>query len=226
MHGAPLLSAATIARQADEHPHHLLEMWTPLAGHPVAPLPATGALPPHANGPRYPRTTPVATHALRGAAERGTATVAWGPSPKAEWRFHRGTWDTQHPAITFPVLAKHRSATPEAPAYPVKHRCSQLQDWQTVEWTTFHPQTAYLLQYVYGYLTQGHERTNYVRMNPAATRIIRQGGGRVCYPETPAGHQHADPPSAYTSRMASFSGTAVVAACIALHTKKVTFLEG
>ena len=34
------------------------------------------------------------------------------------------------------------------------------------------------LQYVYGYLTQGHERNNdYVRMNPAATEIIRQGVG-------------------------------------------------
>ena len=74
------------------------------------------------------------------------------------------------------MLAKHRSATPEAPAYPVTHRCSQVQDWQTVEWTTFHPQTAYLLQYVYGYLTQGHERNNnYVRMNPAATEILRKG---------------------------------------------------
>ena len=104
--------------------------------------------------------------------------MAWGPSAKAEWRFHRGTWDTQHPAITFPVLAKHHSATPEAPAYPVKHRCSGVQDWQTVEWTTFHPQTAYLLQYVYGYLTQDHERNNnYFRMNPAATEIIRQGVG-------------------------------------------------
>ena len=112
------------------------------------------------------------------AAEGDTATVAWNPSAKAEWRFHRSTWNTQHPAITFPVIAKHRSATPEAPAYPVKHRCSQVQDWQTVEWTTFHPQTAYLLQYVYGYLTQGHERNNdYVRMNPAATEIIRQGMG-------------------------------------------------
>ena len=93
---------------------------------------------------------------LKQAAERDTATVAWGPSDEAELRFHRGTWDTQHPAITFPVLAKNRSATPEAPAYPVIHQCSQVQDWQTVEWTTFHPQTAYLLQYVYGYLTQGH----------------------------------------------------------------------
>ena len=112
------------------------------------------------------------------AAERDTATVAWGPSAKAEWRFQRGRWDTEHPAITFPVLAKHCSATPEAPAYPVKHRCSQVQDWQTVEWTTFHPKTAYLLQYVYGYLTQGHERNNdYVRMHSAATEIIRQGVG-------------------------------------------------
>ena len=76
------------------------------------------------------------------------------------------------------MLAKHRSATPEAPAYPVKHRCSQVQDWQTVGWTTLHPQTAYLLQYVYGYRAQGHEGNNdYVRMNPAATEIIRRGVG-------------------------------------------------
>ena len=76
------------------------------------------------------------------------------------------------------MLAKHRSDTPEAPAYPVKDRCSQVQDWQTVQWTTSHPQKAYLLQYVYGYLTQGHEGNNhYVRMKPAATKIIRQGVG-------------------------------------------------
>ena len=53
-----------------------------------------------------------------------------------------------------------------------------MQDCQTVEWTTLHQQAAYLLQYVYGYLTQGHERKNdYVRINPAATEIIRQGVG-------------------------------------------------
>ena len=104
--------------------------------------------------------------------------MAWGPSAAAKWRFQRGTSDTKHPAITFPVLAKHRSDTPEAPAYPVKHHCSQVQDWQTVEWTTFRPQKAYLLEYVYGYLTKGHEGNNdYVRMNPAATEIICQGVG-------------------------------------------------
>ena len=116
------------------------------------------------------------THFERASAEN-TATVAWGPSAAAGWRFHRGKWDTKHPAITFAVLAKHRSTTPEAPAYPV-HRCSQVQDWQTIEWTTFHPQKAYLLPYVYGYLTKGHEGNNdYARMNPAATEIIRQRVG-------------------------------------------------
>ena len=112
------------------------------------------------------------------ASAKDTATVAWGPSTAAGWRFHRGTLDTKHAAITFLVLAKHRSTTPEAPAYPVKQHCSQVQDWQTIEWTTFHPEKAYLLQYVYGYLTQGHEGNNdYVRMNPAATGIIHQGIG-------------------------------------------------
>ena len=104
--------------------------------------------------------------------------MAWGPSAAAEWRFHQRTWDTKHQAITFPVLANYRSTTPEAPAHLVKHRCSQVQEWQTVEWTTLHPQKAYLLQHVYRYLTQGHEGNNdYVRMNPAATKIICQGSG-------------------------------------------------
>ena len=85
------------------------------------------------------------TH-LERATEKGTATVAWGPSATAECRFHRGTWDSKHQAITCPLLANHRSTTGEGPAYPVKHRCSQVQDWQTVEWTTLHPLRAYLVQ--------------------------------------------------------------------------------
>ena len=85
------------------------------------------------------------THFEQTSAE-DTATVAWKPNTTAERRFQRGAWDTKHPAITFPVLAKHRSTMPEAPAYPVKHHCSQVQDWQTIKWTTFHPQKAYLLQ--------------------------------------------------------------------------------
>ena len=91
----------------------------------------------------------------------------------------RGTPSTQpSPSRCWPNTAAPHYSTLQAPAYQVNHRCSQVQDWQTVEWTTFHPQKAYLLQYVYGYLTQGHERNNdYVRMNAAATEIIRQGMG-------------------------------------------------
>ena len=107
-----------------------------------------------------------------------TATVAWGPKTTAEWRFYRGACDTKQPAITFPLLAKHRSTTPEAPAYLVKRHCPEVQDWQTIEWTKFHPQKAYVLKHMYGYLTQGHKGNNdFVRMNPAATEIIHQGIG-------------------------------------------------
>ena len=115
------------------------------------------------------------TH-LKQASAEDTATVAGGPSTTAEWRFHRGTWETRHPAITIPVQAKHRNTTLEAAAYQVNHRRSRVQDWQTIGRTTCHPQKAYLLRYVYGHLTQGHEGNNdYVRGNPAATEMIHQG---------------------------------------------------
>ena len=117
------------------------------------------------------------THFEQASAE-DTTSVACGPNTTAEWRFQQGAWDTKHPTITSLVLAKHRSTTPEAPANPFKHHCSEVQDWQTPEWTTFHPQRAYLLQYVYSDVTQGHEgNKEYVRINRAATEIIHQGIG-------------------------------------------------
>ena len=145
---------------------------TTCASPPMAPL----LIPPHTNGPRW-----LHTHVERASA-KDTATIAWGPRAAAEWRFLQGAWDTKHPAITLPVLAKH-STTLEAPAYPVEHGCSQVQDWLTIEWTTFHPQKAYLLQHVYGYLTQGHKGNNdYARINRATTKIIRQGVGVYATP--------------------------------------------
>ena len=117
------------------------------------------------------------THFEEDPAE-DTAPVASGPNTTAEWRFHRGAWDTKHPAITFPVLARHSCTTLEAPAYPVIRHCSQVQQWETIKWTTFNPQKAYLLESVYSYLTQGQEGNNdYVRMNPPATEIIHHGKG-------------------------------------------------
>ena len=176
--GAPLLSATAIARQADGHPHHLLAMWAPRAGHPVAPPPVTGALPPHANGPRHPGTAPVATHALRTGRGEGHGHSGVGPQRQGGIEIPPGNVGHPEPGHHLPGASQTPPRHAGGPAYPVKHRCSQIQDWQTVEWTTFRPQTAYLLQYMYGYLTQVHEGNNdYVRMNPAATEIIRQGVG-------------------------------------------------
>ena len=102
------------------------------------------------------------------------ATVAWNTHTTAVWRIRRGTFHTKQAALTYPVLAKQHSTTPEAPAHPVNHRWSRgVLETRTIEWTTYHPQRAYLLQYIYKYLAQRHERNSeYVQMNVAATEII------------------------------------------------------
>ena len=65
--------------------------------------------------------------------------------------------NTKHPAITFPVIAKHHRATPEAPAYPVKQHCSHaVPQRQISEWTTYDQKRAYLFQYIHNHLAQGH----------------------------------------------------------------------
>ena len=119
----------------------------------------------------------MATHALLTGRGEGHGHSGVGPQRQGGMEIPPGNVGHRAPGHHLPGA----SQTPQphagrVPAYPVKHRCSQVQDWQTVEWTTFHLRTAYLLQYVYGCLTQGHEGNNdYVRMNPAATGIIRQG---------------------------------------------------
>ena len=46
------------------------------------------------------------------------ATVAGGLDATAELRIHRGTLNTKQPAITYLVIAKHRSPTPKPPRTP------------------------------------------------------------------------------------------------------------
>ena len=100
--GTPLLSATTVAGQADGHPHHLLEMWTPRTGHPVASPPVTGALPPHTNGPRYPGTTPVATHALRMGCGEGHGHSGVGPQRRGGMEIPPGNVGHQAPSHHLP----------------------------------------------------------------------------------------------------------------------------
>ena len=87
------------------------------------------------------------------------ATVTWKPDTTAELHVNRGTFHTKHPALTYRVLAKHRTTIPEAPAYPVKQCCSRwVPETQTIEWTSCHQRGAYLLQYIHNYLSQGQEK--------------------------------------------------------------------
>ena len=81
-HGTHLLSATAVAGQGDGHPDHLLEMWDRSTSQPMAPPPATGALPPHINDPCYPGTTPVAAHRLRTGLGEGHDHSGVGPKPR------------------------------------------------------------------------------------------------------------------------------------------------
>ena len=97
-----------------------------------------------------------------------------GPQRRDGMEIPPGNVVHQAPSHHHPGASQTPQRHAAGPAYLVKHRCSQVQDWQTIESTTFHQQRAYLLQYVYGYLTQGQEENyDYVRMNPAETEIIR-----------------------------------------------------
>ena len=63
--------------------------------------------------------------------------------------------------------------------YPTKHRCSrEVPEKQTIVWTTYHPQRAYLAQYIQKDVIRGHHRNgDCVQMNAAATAIVHQGIG-------------------------------------------------
>ena len=107
----------------------------------------------------------------------GLATVTWESDTTAEWLIQLGMFHTKHPDLTSPVLARHRSTTPEAPAYPVKHRCLRgVPETQTIEWTTYHPKWAFTDSSIYTTTSCRDTKRNHesVQRNAAATEIIRQ----------------------------------------------------
>ena len=69
---------------------------------PVAPPPVTGALPPHANGPRYPGTTPMATHALRTGRGEGHGHSGVGPQRQGGMEIPPGNVGHQTPGHHLP----------------------------------------------------------------------------------------------------------------------------
>ena len=157
-------------------PHALVTPW------PIVPLLVRHHHTPTAHAP--PEQHPGLYTHFKPAPADMLAAVTWQPNTPAGWCIHRGTFSTKRPALTYPVLAKQSSTTPEAPAYPTKHRCSRkVPETQTIDWTTYHPKRVYQLQYIPNYLIQGHERNcECIQMNAAATEIIHQGMGVYAVP--------------------------------------------
>ena len=150
--------------------HHMLAMGAPSTGHAMAHPPTAGTTPAHADGPRYPRTTPVAAHALR-ASPSGCG----HPIPRPSGVSTEGC----STANTLPLRTRWWQSTagqhqkPPGTPYPGWRAVPKK---QTIKWTTSHPKRAYLLQYIHNYLAEGHERNNdYVQTNAAAAEIINQG---------------------------------------------------
>ena len=183
-HGTQAHPATATTGPPDGQPHHLWQCGPQTL---ATPWPIIQLLAQHNHAPTA-HATPEQHQWLHMHFELASADVparvTWKPDTTAEWRIHRETFHTKHTAVTYPLLAKHRSTTPEAPACPVKHRCSRgVPETRTIERTTYNPKRAYVLQYIHNYLVQGHERNcDYVQMNAAATEIIHRGIGVYAVP--------------------------------------------
>ena len=191
MWSAPHLSAATVARQPDRHPQHLLEMWAPSAGQPVAPFPVTGALPPHANGPRYPGTTPLATHAVRTGREEGHGHSGVRPQ-------RQGTMEVPPGNVGHPTPGHH---LPGAGQTPQRHAGGSRLSGQTpmlpstglANGPADHippPDSVPVPVRVRLSDTGPREEQRLCPHQPGGNRDHSPGGGRACYPETPTRRQH------------------------------------
>ena len=130
-HGTQLLSATADARQADGQPHHLPEMWVPGTSHPMPPDRATGALPPHADGPRYPRTAPVAAHRLRTGLGEGHSESGVGPQCGGGMEIPLGNVGHRGPSHYLPHTGQtpqHHAGGPRLPGSTPLHPSPGLAD--------------------------------------------------------------------------------------------------
>ena len=85
------------------------------------------------------------------------------------------------------MLAKHRGTTVEAPAYPVKDRCSEVEDWQTIQPTEGVPAPIYVR------LPQVRPRREQQLCTHEPSRNRDHPPGKRClrYLKAPTGHHHA-----------------------------------
>ena len=124
-------------------------------------------------------------------------TVAWNPDHAPKWLFTTTpTWPLPDPAgvaIRYSMYEPGRMGKHEHPYYPL-HQCCHTTEHRT-QTLTCHDQnsdTAYILHYIYSYLTQGQPEQGLIAMSPQAKHIISKGIGVYATPvlqaTTPVAH--------------------------------------
>ena len=124
-------------------------------------------------------------------------TVAWNPDHKPQWLFTTTpTWPPPDPAriaIRYSMYKPGRTGKHEHPYYPLHHSCHTPEHGtQTLTCRHLNPDTAYILHYIYSYLTRGQPEQGLIAMSPHAKRIISKGIGvyttPILQPTIPAAH--------------------------------------
>ena len=113
-------------------------------------------------------------------------TVAWNPDHTLKGLFTTTpTWPSMY--------EPGRTGRHEHPHYPLHHPCHTPEHrTQTLTCHDLNPDTAYILHYIYSYLTQGQPEQGLIAMSPQAKHIISKGIGLyaipVLQPTTPVAH--------------------------------------
>ena len=129
-------------------------------------------------------------------------TVAWNPDHKPKWLlFKTPTWPRPDPAgvaICYSMYEPGRTGKHEHPYYPLPHSCHTPEHrTQSLTCRDPNPDTAYILHYIYSYLTQGQPEQGLIAMSPHVQRIISEG--ILCVPSP----SYSPQPRWFTSPRAS-----------------------
>ena len=114
-------------------------------------------------------------------------TVAWEPEHEPQWLFTMTpTWPCPDPtgiAICYSMQEPGRTGKHKHPYYARHHSChTPKHQTETLTCRNLNPDTAYILHYIYSYLTQGQREAGLIAVSPRAKRIISRGVGVYATP--------------------------------------------
>ena len=113
--------------------------------------------------------------------------MAWNPDHKSH-RLFTTTPTSPHPdpaeiAICYSMHEPCRTGKQEHPHYPLHHSCHTPDHLsQTLTCGDLNPDPAYILNYIYSYLTQGQPEQGLIAVSPRSKRIISKEKGVYATP--------------------------------------------